>query len=77
MSDIVSTSAACVGDCVEVNGLPGRPARRGEIVELLGAGEHRHFRVHWDDQHESLLFPTEGATVVHTAAAAAAHGARR
>jgi hypothetical protein len=71
VSDIVTTSAARVGDCVEVNGLPGKPAKRGEIVELLGEGEHLHFRVRWDDQHESLLFPTEGATVVHTARARA------
>lgn len=75
MSDIVTTSAARVGDCVEVNGLPGRPTKRGEIVELLGEGEHLHFRVRWDDQHESLLFPTEGATVVHTTRVAASHRA--
>jgi hypothetical protein len=73
VSDIVTTSAARVGDCVEVNGLPGRPTKRGEIVELLGEGEHLHFRVRWDDQHESLLFPTEGATVVHTTRVAASH----
>jgi hypothetical protein len=76
VSDIVTTSAARIGDCVEVNGLPGKPGKRGEIVELLGEGEHLHFRVRWDDQHESLLFPTEGATVVHTTRAAASHGAR-
>jgi hypothetical protein len=77
VSDIVKTSAAHVGDCVEVNGLPGRPAKRGEILELVGEGEHLHFRVRWDDQHESLLFPTEGATVVHNARAGASHGASR
>ena len=73
MSDIVITSAARVGDCVEVNGLPGRPTKRGEILELLGEGVHLHFRVRWDDQHESLLFPTEGATVVHAARARGSH----
>lgn len=65
VSDTVTTAAARVGDAVEVKGLPGRPAKRGQIVELLGAGEHLHFRVRWEDEHESLLFPTEGATLVH------------
>jgi hypothetical protein len=68
VSEAVTTTAAHVGDSVEVNGLPGRPARRGQIVEVLGAGEHVHFRVRWDDEHESLLYPTEGATIVHRAA---------
>ena len=68
MSDTVATTAARVGDCFEVNGLPGRPTKRGQIVEVLGAGEHVHFPVRWDEQHESLLYPTEGATIVHRAA---------
>jgi hypothetical protein len=63
----VTTTSARVGDSVEVNGLPGRPARRGQIADVLGEGEHVHFRVRWDDQHESLLYPTEGATIVHRA----------
>ena len=68
MSDTVITTAAPVGDWIEVNGLPGRPARRGQIIDVLGAGEHVHFRVRWDEKHESLLYPTEGATIVHPAA---------
>jgi hypothetical protein len=67
MSQTVTTGVARAGDSVEVNGLPGRPAKKGQIVEVLGAGEHVHFRVRWDDQHESLLYPTEGATIVHPA----------
>jgi hypothetical protein len=68
VSDTVTTTAARVGDSVEVNGLPGKPAKRGRIVEVLGGGGHLHLRVRWDDQHESLLYPTEGATIVHPAA---------
>ena len=68
MRDTVTTTAARVGDAVEVNGLPGRPAKRGQIVEVLGVGGHVHFRVRWDEQHESLFYPTEGATIVHPAA---------
>ena len=36
-----------------------------QIVEVLGTGEHIHFRVRWDDEHESLLYPTEGAAILH------------
>lgn len=67
MSVTVTTTAARAGDSVEVNGLPGRAPKRGRIVDVLGAGEHVHFRVRWDDEHESLLYPTEGATVIHAA----------
>jgi hypothetical protein len=73
VSDTITTEAARVGDSVEVNGLPGRPPKHGRIVDVLGLGEHVHFRVHWDDEHESLLYPTAGATVVH---AAARHGGK-
>ena len=66
VSNMVATTAARVGDAVEVKGLPGKPAKRGQIVEVLGAGEHVHFRVRWEDKHESLLFPTtEGGTLIH------------
>ena len=39
----------------------GRSAREGEIIEVLGSGEGTHFRVRWDDGHESILFPGAGA----------------
>ena len=63
MSDTVTTTDARVGDAVEVKGLPGNPAEQGQIIEVLGAGEHVHFRVRWDDEHESLLYPKDGARV--------------
>ena len=66
VSNMVTTTEARVGDAVEVKGLPGKPAKRGQILEVLGAGEHVHFRVRWEDEHESLLFPTaEGGTLIH------------
>ena len=68
MSNTVTAEAAHAGDTIEVNGLAGKPARRGEIVEVLGAGAHVHFLVRWDEKHESLLYPTEGAKIVHPAA---------
>ena len=66
MSNMVTTTEARVDDAVEVKGLAGKPTKRGQILEVLGTGEHVHFRVRWEDEHESLLFPTaEGGTVIH------------
>ena len=56
---------AQVGDWIEVDGLPGRPPRRGQVTEVLGAAGHEHYRVRWDERHESLFFPTEGVHVHH------------
>ena len=44
----------------------GRIRRRGEILEVLLTGGE-HYRVRWDDGHESLLFPGPDARVVHLA----------
>ena len=59
--------AGTAGDRIEVKGLPGRPARRGQIIEVRGAGEHTHYRVRWDELHESLLYPSEGAVIISAA----------
>jgi hypothetical protein len=59
-----SVDDARPGDWVQVHGLPGRAAREGQILELLGEPGHRHFRVRWDEAHESIFFPTDGAVVV-------------
>ena len=52
-------STARVGDRIEARGLQGRPSRRGEIVEVLGSAGHEHYRVRWDAQHESIVYPTD------------------
>ena len=59
---------ARVGDLIETRGLRGRPPRQGKIVELLGSTERPHYRVRWDAQHESIVYPADG--VIVTAAAA-------
>jgi len=51
---------ALKGDWIDVNVIGGGPSRRGQIVEVLGAPGHRHYRVRWDERHESLHFPAEG-----------------
>ena len=58
-----TTSSAHVGDSIEARGLHGEPSRRGQIVELLGQGEHEHYRVRWDEQHESILYPADGVII--------------
>jgi hypothetical protein len=58
-------SNAHVGDWIEVDAVGGGPSRRGEIVEVLGAEGHRHYRVRWDEQHESLHFPAQGTRLLH------------
>ena len=56
-----------VGDRIEVHGRQGAPSRHGMITEVLGLAEHEHYRVRWDEEHESLFFPDsgEGVHVVH------------
>jgi Domain of unknown function (DUF1918) len=64
----IDKSRARVGDWVEAHGLPGQPSRHGQITEVLGRGAHRHYRVRWDEKHESILFPADGVTIHRHAA---------
>jgi hypothetical protein len=41
----------------------GRASRSGEVLEVLGASAHHHYRVRWDDGHETTYFPSAGASV--------------
>jgi uncharacterized protein DUF1918 len=59
-----TTSSAQVGDWIEARGLHGQPSRRGQIVELLGHDRHEHYRVRWDEQHESILYPADGIIII-------------
>lgn len=58
------TGTAGVGDQIEARGLHGRPSRRGKVVELLGSAGHQHYRVRWDDQHESIVYPSDGVIII-------------
>jgi len=60
-------SAAHAGDWLEVNGIAGALPRRGEILEVLGHVGHTHFRVRWDEGHESIVYPVEHQAAVHPA----------
>jgi Domain of unknown function (DUF1918) len=56
-----TTTAPRAGDVIEVQGLPGYGPRRGQIVEILGRPGQPHYRVRWDEEHESMYFPADGA----------------
>jgi len=52
------------GDCIEARGVHGQAPRRGEILEVLGREGHQHYRVRWDEQHESIVYPADGVIVI-------------
>jgi len=56
-------SSAQVGDWIEARGLHGQPGRHGQIIELLGRDQHEHYRVRWDEQHESIVYPADGVII--------------
>jgi len=51
------------GDWVHARGLPGREARVGQIIEVMGRPGHEHFRTRWDEIHESILVPADDVTI--------------
>lgn len=52
------------GDVVHVHGhRVGEVARRGEILEVLGEPGHEHYRVCWDDDRESVFYPSNDAVI--------------
>lgn len=65
MTENTTPVAARVGDWLEARGVHGEPARRGLIVEILGKAGHEHFKVEWDEQHESIVYPADGVRIIH------------
>jgi ribosomal protein L4 len=52
------------GDLVVVQGHRlGEASRTGEILEVLGEPGHEHFKVRWEDEHESVFYPSNDAIV--------------
>ena len=63
MTESTITRKGRAGDWLETRGIHGEPARRGEIIEVLGGPGHEHYRVRWDEQHESIVYPADGVTI--------------
>jgi len=59
-----TSRGAHVGDWIEARGVYGQPARRGEIIELIGRAQHERFRVRWDEKHESIVYPADGVVII-------------
>lgn len=54
---------ARAGDWLEARGIHGEPGRRGQILEVLGEPGHEHYRVRWDESHESIVYPADGVYI--------------
>ena len=58
------TAGPGVGAVIEIHGHRlGEKPRTGEILEVLGDPAHEHYRVRWDDGHESIFSPSGDATI--------------
>ena len=59
-----TTQSGHPGDLIEIHGhRVGEKARLAEILEVLGEPGHEHYRVRWDDDRESIFFPSSDATI--------------
>jgi hypothetical protein len=64
---MATASKTRVGDVVVVEGHRiGEGRRIGEILEVLGEPGHEHYRVRWDDEHESVFYPSSDAVIQHS-----------
>ena len=60
---------AKVGDQIVVDAAhTGEMPREGEVREVLSAGGVVHYRVRWDDGHETLFYPGSTTHTVRLAA---------
>jgi Domain of unknown function (DUF1918) len=65
MADTISSKTR-PGDLIVIEGHHvGESRRLGEILEVLGEPHHEHYRVRWEDGHESVFYPSNDAVVQH------------
>ncbi len=63
-----STQRVDVGDVIVFEGHHvGDSRRTGKIVEVLGEGEREHYRVRWEDGHETILYPRSSDATIKPA----------
>jgi hypothetical protein len=66
MRKTAAGKAVTAGDVIEITGHSvGDSPRTAEVSDVLGTGEREHYRVRWEDGHESVLYPGEDAVVRH------------
>lgn len=52
------------GDVLVISGhRVGEAERTAEILEVIGEPGREHFRVRWEDGHESIFYPSSDAFV--------------
>ena len=51
------------GDWIAVHQIGGGAPRRGQVLEVIGRPGHERYRVRWDEQHESIYFPSEATSI--------------
>jgi hypothetical protein len=44
----------------------GGARKSGEVLEVIDGAGGKHYRVGWEDGHESIVFPSSDASVVRT-----------
>jgi len=55
---------AQIGDRITIDSNRiGGDQRRGEVVDIISGAAGLHYRVRWDDGHETTFFPSSDATV--------------
>lgn len=70
MKKTVAGKPVVAGDLIEITGHSvGDAPRTAQVIEVLGDGEREHYRVRWEDGHESVFYPGEDAVVRHPAGA--------
>lgn len=64
MTDRKTDFRARSGDWLVVLGhAVGDAQRTGQILEVLGAPGHEHYRVRWDEKHESIFYPGSDVSI--------------
>ena len=52
--------SAKVGDRIHLDAAGKGSAREGEVLEVMSSASGEHYRVRWDDGHESDIRPAGG-----------------
>ena len=66
MAQTESVLRGRIGDLVVIEGRRvGQGRRIGEILEVLGEPGRGHYRVRWEAGHETVLYPSNDATIQH------------
>lgn len=64
MNETKQSNRTQAGDVVEITGhRVGETRRTGEILEVIGEPGQEHFRVRWEDGHESSFYPSSDAVI--------------